>query len=176
MAYRDHEAGEIRDISLVLFRNGKWSAPRNLNRDGWKINGCPVNGPALAASGRRVAAAWYTEAESKPRVQLAMSTDGGASFGAPLRLDDGAPLGRVAVLLLPDGGAVASWIEKKTSGAEIRIRRVNPDGRLGATNAVSAVEPGRKTGFPKIALSGSKILATWTADRVRTVALDVPPR
>ena len=28
--------------------------------DGWKIAACPVNGPAVAANGKRVALAWFT--------------------------------------------------------------------------------------------------------------------
>ncbi|MGH7187452.1 MAG: sialidase family protein, partial [Pseudomonadota bacterium] len=42
-AYRDHE-GEMRDISVMRLRDGQWSEPRPLHRDGWKIDGCPVNG------------------------------------------------------------------------------------------------------------------------------------
>jgi hypothetical protein len=45
VAYRDHESGEIRDISIVLFRNGSWTRPRSVHRDSWRINACPVNGP-----------------------------------------------------------------------------------------------------------------------------------
>jgi hypothetical protein len=43
--YRDHEAGEIRDISIVRRVNGTWTAPAPVQRDGWKIGGCPTNGP-----------------------------------------------------------------------------------------------------------------------------------
>ncbi len=172
VAYRDHESSETRDISVVLFRNGKWSAPRNLHHDGWRINGCPINGPALAASGKRLATAWYTEADAFPRVFVAMSKDAGATFDAPVRVDDGAAIGRVAVVLLPDGGAVASWMERKA----LKVRRVDPDGKPGAVQTVSAVDAGRNTGFPKMALAGDKLLLTWTADRVQTVGMDLPPR
>jgi len=175
VAYRDHEPGEIRDISLVSFRNGKWGRPRTLRPDGWRINACPVNGPALVASGKRAAVAWYTGADEAPRVYIALSKDAGASFGTPARVDDGMPLGRVALVAIPDGGAVASWIEKKSNGgAEIKVRRVSAEGRLGAPQGVGAVDAARKTGFPKMVLSGTKLLLTWTADRVRTVEMQVP--
>ena len=49
--YRDHDAGEIRDISIVRRVDGKWTAPAPVHRDGWMIAGCPTNGPAVAASG-----------------------------------------------------------------------------------------------------------------------------
>ena len=176
VAYRGHTAGEIRDISVVSYRDGKWLAPRPVHQDGWKINACPVNGPALAASGKRVWAAWYTAAGETPRMQIASSQDAGLTFSAPLRLDGGSPLGRVAVVLLPDGGAVGSWIEKRPEGrAELRVRRVSAGGQLGTVQTVAEVDAGRKTGFPKMVLAGKTLLMTWTADRIRTVAMAIPP-
>ena len=68
-AYRDHEPGEIRDIAVVRFVNGTWTSPRPVHRDGWKINGCPTNGPAIGAQGARVAVAWFTGAGNTPHVQ-----------------------------------------------------------------------------------------------------------
>src|SRR6185436_12033224 len=68
VAYRDHSSDETRDISVVSMQNGQWTRPRAVHRDGWRMNACPVNGPALIASGKRVAVAWYTGADEKPRV------------------------------------------------------------------------------------------------------------
>lgn len=176
VAYRGHDANEIRDISIASYRDGRWQRPHPVHRDGWRINACPVNGPALVASGTRVAVAWYTAASDSPRVYVAQSTDAGESFGAPIRLDGGSPLGRVAIAPLADGGAVVSWIEKGLNGtAAIQARRVAADGRAGPTQTVSPVEIARKTGFPKMVLSGNSLLFTWTtADRVRTIAMDLP--
>ena len=81
--YRDHDAGEIRDISIVRLVDGKWTAPAPVARDGWRIGGCPTNGPAAAAAGNRAAVAWFTAAGDSPRVQVAFSSDAGASFSAP---------------------------------------------------------------------------------------------
>lgn len=177
VAYRDHESDEIRDISVVAFKNGKWSHLRPVHRDRWRINACPVNGPALAASGNRVAVAWYTSADEKPRVYAAFSGDGGATFGTPARIDSGMPLGRVAVVLLSDGGAIVSWIEKKqTGGGEILVRRVSADGRVTGAQRVSSVDTARKTGFPKMVLHGTSLILAWTDDRVRTVDVPLPAK
>lgn len=67
VAYRGHDANEIRDISIVSYREGKWQRPHSVHRDSWRINACPVNGPALAAAGMRVAVAWFTAAGDSPR-------------------------------------------------------------------------------------------------------------
>src|SRR5688500_16481070 len=57
VAYRDRSEKEIRDIYVSRFENGKWSAGVPVHADNWEINGCPVNGPAIAASGQAVAVA-----------------------------------------------------------------------------------------------------------------------
>ncbi len=63
------------------------------------------------ALGDRVALAWFTAEGDSPRALLAFSTDGGRSFGAPIRVDEEQTLGRVDVAMLPDGRAVVSWLE-----------------------------------------------------------------
>lgn len=175
VAYRGHSADEIRDISIVAKRDEKWQRPHAVHRDGWRINACPVNGPALAANGMRVTAAWYTAAADSSRVYVAHSEDAGESFGEPVRVDGGMPLGRVAIALLPDSGAVASWIEKGPNGmATIQVRRIGADGRTSAAQTVASVEPARKTGFPKMVVVRDGLLFTWTADRIRTVVVPLP--
>lgn len=62
-----------------------WSEPAVIHEDAWQIHGCPVNGPAIAADGRRVAVAWFTAAEARAHVKAALSTDGGATFGGRRR-------------------------------------------------------------------------------------------
>lgn len=86
------------------------------------------------------------------------------------------PLGRVAIALIHDGSAVASWIEKAPNGtATIQVRRIGPDAHRSSVQTVAAVEPARKTGFPKMVVSGNRLLFTWTADRVRTIMTELPP-
>src|SRR5581483_9127550 len=58
VAYRDRSEQEIRDISVSRLSGGRWSAPVTVHADGWRIEACPVNGPAVAARGRDVAVAW----------------------------------------------------------------------------------------------------------------------
>src|SRR5262249_16294506 len=95
VAYRDPSHPAIPAISLVRLVGGRWTGPYPLHRDGWKIVGCPVSGPALDADGDHVVAAWYSAAQNKDRVFAAFSDDGGKTFSAPRRVDLGNPLGRV---------------------------------------------------------------------------------
>jgi len=173
VAYRDHEPGEIRDISVLRRVNGKWSAPRPTSRDGWKINGCPVNGPALAVAGRQVALAWFTMAEESSRVKVAFSSDAGETFQKPIVLDGGNPAGRTGVVLLEDGSAVVSWLEK-TGGGELRVRRVGPEGKLGTPVVVATASPARSTGMPQIVRAGEKLLLSWTGSGVQLAEIPIP--
>lgn len=160
VAYRDRSADEVRDVALVRRDAGRWSQPRPLAADGWRIDGCPVNGPALAADGERVAAAWYTGAPG-PRVSVAFSNDAGVAFGAPIRVDDGRPIGRVDVVLLDGGDALVSWLEQAEHGAELRLRRVAPGGARGEALRVADLSAARSSGFPRLERSGARIVLAW---------------
>lgn len=170
-AYRDHLAGEIRDISVVRFADGAWTQPRVLHADGWKIHGCPTDGPSISADDRRVAITWLTRAGDAPKIQVALSADEGRSFGAPLRIDGGDPAGRPAIAAY-DAGYLVVWLEKtEGGGAEIRARRIGFDGRLYGAFRVAAATSGRGTGFPKVAVSGDQVLFAWRAERVRAALM-----
>lgn len=171
VVYRDRSEQEIRDTSIVRLRDGQWSQPISVFQDGWQINGCPVNGPSVAAAGRRVAVAWYTGANNKPRVKLAFSNDAGASFGEPITVDEGNPAGRVETLLLADGSALVCWLEKIQGGGEVRVRRVRPDGKFDPAMVVSATGAARSNGFPQMVRVGKTLVFAWTGTRVLTAVL-----
>lgn len=178
VAYRDRTTEEVRDILVTRRIDGRWTEPRAVHDDGWEIAACPVNGPALAAEGDRVAVAWFTAARDTPRVRLAFSDDAGATFAPPIEIDDGAPAGRVGLALLPDGSALVSWIERVAGNAEVRVRRIAPGASRGAdtysealTIATSSAE--RASGFPRMIRAGDQIFLAWTdparPSRVHTV-------
>ncbi|MBC7896320.1 MAG: exo-alpha-sialidase [Cytophagaceae bacterium] len=94
VVYRDRSEGEIRDIAVVRMVNGRWTEPAIVHHDNWHVEGCPVNGPAIAARGDTAVVAWFTGAQDTARVRVAWSFDGGATFAAPVRIDGGSPVGR----------------------------------------------------------------------------------
>jgi hypothetical protein len=171
VVYRDRSDEEIRDISVVKFKGGKWTVPKRVHNDGWKINGCPVNGPAVAASGKRVAVAWFTGAANQQHVRLAFSNDAGETFGEAIKVDGGQPIGRVDVLLLSDGSAMVCWLEKIEGGGEVRARRVAPDGKLGDAVTVAPSGTARSSGFPQMVQSGNRLIFAWTGKRVLTAEM-----
>ena len=179
VAYRDRSAAEVRDISVVRRIGSRWTEPRTVHQDGWRIEGCPVNGPSVAADGNRVVVGWFTGANDSPMVKVAFSSDAGDSFGAPIRVDDGSPIGRVQTLVLPDGTAVVVWLERTGKEGEIRIRRVGPNETRGKSITVSKAGLARASGFPRMAHSGEKVIVAWTdsskPSRVHTAVIRLQP-
>jgi hypothetical protein len=162
VAYRDRSAEEVRDIYVTRLEAGRWSKPHAVHADGWHIEGCPVNGPALAARGSHVAIAWYTAAADSPRVEVAFSDDAGDHFGRPTRVDDGDPIGRAGIALLADGSAVAVWLEASGHDALVRTRRISAAGTPAPAITVAKTSSGRATGCPRVARSGGTIVFAWT--------------
>lgn len=162
VVYRDRSDAEIRDISVLREIEGEWTMPQSVHDDAWHMESCPVNGPSVAADGEFVAVAWFTGARDTGKVQLAFSTNAGTTFGAPIRIDGGAPTGRVDVELLGDA-ALVSWLER-TGGetALVQVRRVSRSGEVGAPLTVSSSSGSRSSGFPRMTRAGTGVLLAWT--------------
>ncbi len=161
VVYRDRSEEEVRDISIVRLKSGRWSEPQPLSKDGWEIKGCPVNGPAISSAGQHVAVAWFTAAHAQPGVYAALSSDGGATFGPQILVGDGNPLGRVDIIALPSGNAFVSWVERTPSGAQIRARIMRPDG----SKAPAIVIADASSGVPRMKMSGNEVVIAWTDSR-----------
>jgi hypothetical protein len=159
--YRDRSLEEIRNIGVARF-DGEWQGPVALWEDDWMIPGCPVNGPAVDAMADRVGAAWFTAADETPRVQLAFSDDGGASFSEPLIVDNNRPLGRVDLELDQDGNAWVSWLAAEEGTAQVKLGRFEPDGDRESWT-IATTEASRASGVPRLAKAGSKLYLAWVA-------------
>lgn len=161
-AYRDRSSTEVRDISVLRHQQNRWSAPVRVYDDGWVISGCPVNGPAIDASGGRAAVAWFTASGDIPKVRVAFSDDDGVTFQSALQIDNGAPSGRVDILQQPDGAAIVSWVERTAKGETIMICRVLPDTGCAKAFTLGAIPLGRTVGFPRMAFAKDAIVIAWT--------------
>lgn len=162
VAFRNRTEDEIRDIYISRLVAGRWTEPQPVHRDNWRIAACPVNGPALSASGRNVVIAWFSAANGQGRVFAAFSGDAGQTFSAPIRIDDETALGRVDVELLPDGSAAVSWIEFAHQRSQFRIRRVDGSGSRSESLSVAGISANRSSGYPRMARAGSELVFAWT--------------
>jgi hypothetical protein len=149
--------------------------PVPVHRDNFKIEGCPVNGPAIAARGKDVVVAWFTAPNEMNRSYLTFSHDGGKTFGAPVRADDKESLGRVVVALEKSGSAIVGWVESAGQTPQFQIRRVQPNGTRSAAVTV-ANQSG--TRYPRMALVRDEVVLAWTeseqeSSRVKTARAHV---
>jgi peroxiredoxin len=176
VVYRDRSAEEIRDIWITRRTPTGWSEPRPVHEDGWKVPGCPVNGPAVAArpgEPDQLAVAWFTAAQGRARVQVAFSGDGGKTFTPPVVVDDASPLGRVDLTWDGSGAALVLWLAPHENAGEgkIMLRRVPPNGQPGATMPVAVTSTTRASGFPRMARLENELFLVWTDAREKTTRL-----
>lgn len=178
VAYRNRSADEVRDVYVSRLSGGAWTEPAPVHDDGWKIDGCPINGPALSADGRDVAVAWFTAPHDEGHTFVAFSRDAGRTFSAPIRVDEAGSLGRVDVEQMPDGSAVVGWIELAERSAAFKVRRVERNGQRSAAVTVTDLGERRNSGYPRLARRGRELIVAWTGSgnrlRVDTATARLP--
>lgn len=165
VVYRDRSDDEIRDMSIVRLVNGEWTSPKTVYADNWKIAACPVNGPRADALGNTLAIAWFTFSDQIAQVNVIFSTDGGATFGKPIRIDEGKAIGRVDLLMVDGDHAMVSWME----GTEIKAAKVNRDGSKENSVVIATSSDSRSSGFPQMTKSGDELIFAWTDDGEKRV-------
>jgi len=161
-AYRNRSDDEIRDNYVARLVNGKWTTPQAVFNDNWKIAACPVNGPSLSANGSLVAMSWFTAKNDQGQAFAAFSQDAGKTFSQPIRIDDGGTLGRVEMELLPDGSALATWIEFADQRAQFRARRIEKNGTRSAPVTIAGIAGSRSSGYPRAAVANGEVVFAWT--------------
>ena len=164
LVWRGRSEAEIRDIMVARLDSAGWTAPRPVHADNWKIAGCPVNGPAIAAAGEQAVVAWYSEGDGAPAVRIARSSDAGDSFAAPVVVARGKDvLGRVDAAIDGDQAWVA-WLREDERQQTLMLARYSAD--LGKELQRLEVAPlqgrGRATGFPKLVVQSGVAWLVWT--------------
>jgi hypothetical protein len=165
VVYRDRSDSEIRDMSIVRFVNGQWKKPKIIFADNWKIEGCPVNGPRIAAEGNNLAVAWFSSPEKNAQVNVVFSDDGGATFSNPVKVDEGKAVGRVDVILLSDKTAMVSWME----GSVIKAAKVHANGKKDPSLVIASSSESRSSGFPQMTKTNDRVIFAWTNDKEKKI-------
>ncbi|MEM9381789.1 MAG: hypothetical protein AAGB93_17675 [Planctomycetota bacterium] len=183
VAYRGRTEDEVRDIWTVRRLPGArdWSEPEPVHADGWRIEGCPVSGPAVATSDRVVAVAWFTQAGGLDarRVRVAFSRDRGRSYDVPIDVAIGATQGRVALAGVGGGRFLLAHLAETpaadggTSSAGWAALLLAPGAAPSAQVRIADVEPERRSGRLELVASpaapGSDaaelggVTAVWTS-------------
>tara|TARA_B100000686_G_scaffold338586_1_gene411319 strand:+ start:705 stop:1916 length:1212 start_codon:yes stop_codon:yes gene_type:complete len=174
IVYRDRSDSEVRDISIVRYIDGSWTAPLPVHDDGWQISGCPVNGPSVSADDNRVAVSWFTAKDDIPKVLLALSNDAGETFTSPLTVSSINTNGRVGTAILDNGNVVVSWIDTAEE-ARIMLSLYSAVGAFVGSYEIADTSASRRSGFPIIEGVGNSVYISWTdvsaASQVRIARL-----
>lgn len=169
-AWRHVFADNVRDIAFTESRDGgRTFAPiARVSADGWSINGCPDDGPALAVAGdARIHAVWPTVVQG-PETSGALfhATLGrDTAFSARQRVPTlGSPKpSHPQVVADASGGVVVAWDEVIDGVRTAAYVTGTPDGAAGlrfARPTTLAVGP---SAYPVLAATGRGVVAAWTA-------------
>ena len=177
VVYRDRSKEELRDIYSTKYVDGKWHAPTPVHQDGWKINGCPVNGPKVVANSTNLAVAWFTAANDTPLVNISFSTSNGDTFNSPIQLNDLDAIGRVDVAFLNSKEVLVSYMEVDDIGTYLKVKKVSLDGKISEAFTVSEIDGGRNTGVPQLEIMDREVFLVWTIsiegkNQLKSVRLD----
>jgi len=165
VAFRNRSDKEVRDIFVTRLVAGHWSKPAAVHNDGWRIEACPVNGPAISARARDVVVAWFSALKDEGHVFVAFSHDAGGTFGPPTRVDDVAAIGHAGVQLLKDGSAAVSWIEFAKQRSQFSVRRIEVDGSRSVAIKVAGTGEDRVAGSPRMVTDRDGLVFAWTETR-----------
>ncbi len=163
VAYRAHTKDDIRDIAVTRLESGRWTSPKIVYPDKWQVDACPVNAASVAANGDKVAISWYTASGDKPRVELALSMDSGATFSKAAVISTGPSYGYTSIAIDDAGGAYVSWLERGGDGARVLARHVSADGTAGPVTQVAAGTR-KNLGYPRIVRFGNETWVAWNTD------------
>ena len=124
---------------------------------------CPVNGPAIAAKGAAVWAAWYTGANGKSSVRLAYSGNSGENFSRDITFKSGPEIQGRTELATNGKNAWLLWTEEQ-SKQQLKLQRfddqLKPKGP--ALTLATLTGRGRATGFARMQYLNGKLYAVWT--------------
>lgn len=179
IVYRDRSVDEIRDISIASRSPVGWDTPRRIHADDWKIEGCPVNGPAIAVGGTQGLVFWPTLVNEEMTLRYVIADSPRALADHPrmnqLQLS-AIPSGRVDAVVWHDG-FLLTWISRARDRPAVEAAVVSADGRAESMEPIA--QPalrGRTTGFPRVASDGKRGLIVWPelkADGSPTIGLAV---
>jgi hypothetical protein len=163
VAYRDRTQAELRDIALLAWIQGARPKPLWNSADGWRVDGCPVNGPALAGDGARTAVVYFTQAAGgPPSVRAAFGDELGERFGPTLTVGAEGELGRVSAAF---DGLGRLWVSRLVQRGQLAawvLCQVDPERGALAERELARVSPLRASGLGQLAYAGDRLLFAFT--------------
>jgi hypothetical protein len=147
-AWRHIFPGSIRDIAFASSTDGglHFGPLVRVSEDNWELNGCPEDGPAMAAETSGVIhIVWptlVTDGDPQKALFYATSRDG-KTFSPRARVPTAAATNpsHPQLTLTPDGGSVIVWDETVDGVRRVSMTRVSRTGAFGPSQVLSGSEP-----------------------------------
>ena len=182
-AWRHVYAGNMRDIGFAwLGGPAAAAAPARVSQDGWSINGCPDDGPAMAlGAGERVHIVWPTVIPGDDPVGALFHATmaEGAAFGPRQRVPTlGAPKPSHPQVVVDGTGRVfVAWDEMQSGvrTAAMVTATVAANGAL-SFDTPAAVAPGGPTQYPVMAPLARGVVMTWVTGAPTASTISVQRR
>ena len=158
-AWRHVFPGNMRDMGFTMSRDGgKTFTPlARVSQDGWSIQGCPDDGPAMAVdAGGTVHLVWPT-VQNEQGVILYATSKNGAAFSTPVRVPTlgGPKPSHPQVVVDRSGHVFVAWDEVRDG---IRRAAIAPIDRSRSPEILGAV-----TSYPVLAPTDGGLVAVWTS-------------
>jgi len=171
VAWRHIYPPNIRDIAIARSTDGgkTFGPPARVSEDGWAIDGCPDDGPALAVDARgTVHIVWPTlvSAAAGKGIFYSWSPDG-RTFAPRVRLDEGAGGAAHPQLAVDGDRVVAAWEQTTGNGPRAFLRAIAgvPRGASGAPALTPVSVLGDDgSSYPALAAAGDAVVAAWTEE------------
>ena len=158
-AWRHVFAGNMRDMAFTMSRNGgKTFTPlTRVNQDGWSIQGCPDDGPAMAVDAKGTVHLVWPTVKDEQGVILYATSQNGVTFSTPVRLPTlgGPKPSHPQIAINAAGSAFVAWDEVRDG---VRRAAIAPIGGRAAPQIL-----GDATSYPVMAATASGLVAAWTS-------------
>jgi hypothetical protein len=174
VAWRHIYPPNLRDVAVARSDDGgrTFGAPVRVSEDGWALDGCPDDGPAIGVDARGVLhVVWPTLAIPGGRkgIFYSRSVDGGRTFAPRARVDE-SPGGAAHPQLAVAGESVfVAWEEASGGRRRVSLREIiGNDGpeapaalaRMGPTTVLSA----GPASYPALTSTPGAVVVAWTEE------------
>ena len=160
-AWRHVFPGNLRDMGFTMSRDGgkTFSSLVRVAEDGWSINGCPDDGPAMAVDRSGVVHLVWPTVKNEAGVILYAASKDGASFSVPVRVPTlgGPKPSHPQIALNSDGRVVIVWDEAVNGARQAASVTVAGDGKFSKASTIGAGT------YPVLAPSDAAMVAAWTS-------------
>jgi hypothetical protein len=173
-AWRHVFPGNLRDMGFTMSRDGgkTFSPLLRVAEDGWSINGCPDDGPAMAIDAAGIIhLAWPTVKNDAGVILYATSKDGTA-FSVPVRVPTlgGPKPSHPQIAVDSNGRVVIAWDEAVNGVRQAASVAAEPGGTFAKASVI-----GEGT-YPVMAKADGAMVTAWTSGPTASSVIRVQRR